>query len=569
MLGNSTMSDYDRVAASLKTYEGAEAFILQKVAPITDQISAYLFPSIGFALALLVLAFWMLRLKIDEAMRYFFFLVFIAVAMVPVNIGGDAKLPAIPYYANKITTALLGALQDVVDRTIKSPGTGRNFAAPMRPLSLYALAGRQDLRDTALTETMRIYTQTCSPVTGNTMTRAELRAVGLAGGPVGVETAESRKVKSNAIRKLADLPATGTAIGYIPSPWAQGGFVIESAQSWRARGQRPDLAPGFIKNTDPSLQLKDAGTWHGMEYQFFAVNCKDMYRITELAAKEYLSMIAERVRTAQAEAGMGADADRDGLVLLGAQLTAAHNINAATETKPEAERGMMTGLAGSILSGIETLLITAGMKVVSWISELVTKWFVGFIPGVVALGIGLAFILYPIVVLLSLLPGRERSIGMFLYAIVFLKLYLLIAYIVLKVGGLVFTEAVDQFARSGGETSFAALTFIGGLVIVLAVIWGAPALAFAIVFSQTHGLAGAVGFGAVGGSQIQRAAGQVTGRVSAGLPSGRGSQASTAREASTLSPTVKGSNTNVAARPQGGTQNRSSTTPKASRDKDA
>ena len=85
----------------------------------------------------------------------------------------------------------------------------------------------------------------------------------------------------------------------------------------------------------------------------------------------------------------------------------------------EEAHGMGASIVGWLVDAIETLVATTAMKLVNWFSELITKWFVFAIPAVAALGDR-----FDVCDLAGggadgIDPRGERSIGEFLYYVVF------------------------------------------------------------------------------------------------------------------------------------------------------
>lgn len=509
-LGLSTQAEYDQLGSKLKAYEGAESFVLDQLAPITNGVADFLYPTVFLAFAIIGLMWWSMRLSPARGVRYLLSVAFVSVLMFPVQIG-NAQVPASFYWFNFLTNQALGALQAVVDGTLRGPGGPGNYAAALHPLSAYSSgAGGGDLRGTELARVVEAYGTTCKQAAvAAGLTQAEMEAVGLSAGALGVDIPGAEKLRAQALAKLKG--AGGDALLY------QREYYFVAARSWwLAREGQKNLAPAWIVNTDPELQYDqtvEGGARGDADTQrFFPRDCAGFHKLADRSVREYQFATEARTKTAALHAGITPSEEKSGLVLLGAQIAAAHQVHAAAGKEEKKPAGIGASIASYFMNALETLVATTAMKLVNWFSELITKWFVFAVPAIAALGIGLMFVIWPVVVLMALIPGRERSIGEFLYYVIFIKLFLFFSYIILKVGGALFLSAVDGFARDG-TASLASMTFISGLVIMIGVMWGAPKLASAVTFSQSGGgLAGAMGMGAIGGMQIANAARMITGR---------------------------------------------------------
>lgn len=505
LLGNSTQQDFDNLAQRLRTYEGAEQFVLDQLAGATGGVYEFMYPAVFFALALVGLMWWMMRLSPVQGARYLLSVAFVSALMLPTQVG-NAQVPASFYFFNWMTTQGLRALQSVIDGTFAGPGGGGNFAATVHPLTAFATgAGGEDLRDTDLARTVRDYNLVCRPLAVEAgLTQAELESVGLAGGPLGVDVPGSAATRARALDRLKDK--TNISLTNHPEH-----YYVAAREWWLAREGDKKTAPRWIKNTDRELGYNyDDGRRADPIHpeRFWPTNCGEFYKLANMSMHEYQSAVAARSKVAALRAGIAPGEDKDGLVVLGAQITAAQQVNAAGTEK---KKSFAAGIADAILGGLESLIVTFAMKAVSWLAELATKWFIFAIPAVAALAIGLMFVAWPLVVGMALVPGRERSIPEFLYYVVYIKLFLFFSYSILKVGGAIFLAAVDQFGRDG-SAHLASMTFISSLAVMIGTMWGAPKLAGAVTFSQSHGLMGAMGLGAVGAQQITQAARTITGR---------------------------------------------------------
>lgn len=505
LLGLSSQDEYDALADKLRTYGGAEQFVLDQLAPVVNTMADIVYPLAAGGGVYIGLSYYVLSFSPTRMLRYFLSLIFFVVLMHPIQVS-NAQVPWSFFYFNKVTTDVLGLLQKVIDKSIKTPGGQGNYVATVHSLSGYSSGvGDSELRGTWLAHTVEIYNEYCAPAAleqGN-FTTAELQAVGLAGGVLGVDVPGAENTRASALQKMRGLRQLG-ARGPIDQLQH---FYILSKSWWLGREGEKNLAVGGLTNNIPDLQYiyKDPGAqvFETDKRRFFARDCADLWRIADMSTREYLAAVAARSKFAAKRAGIAPGEDKDGLVVLGAQITAAQKVNASGEKK---EKGTMAAsLASTILSGLESMVVTFAMKAVNWFAELVTKWFVFAIPTVAAFAVGLMFVAWPVYVGMALIPGRERSIPQFLSYTVFIKVFLFFSYAILKIGGALFLAAMDKFTRDG-DASLASMTFIGGLAILIGVLYGGTALAQAVTFAQAGGLAGALGMGGVGAHQITQAA---------------------------------------------------------------
>lgn len=508
-LGLSSQQEYDDLAEKLRTYEGAEQFAIEQLAPVVNTMADFLYPSVFGAAAYIGLSYYILSLSPVRVFRYFLSLVFVVVLMHPVSVG-NARVPWSLYYFNKGTTYALGLLQSVIDKSIKTPGGPGNFAATMYPLSAYSSgAGGDDLHGTELARVVRVYNTTCgnAVLRDGKLTMAELRAVGLGGGALGVDVPGTESARASALQKMRGLEDAAAT----PEVGFHTYYQILSRSWWLGREGDKNQAPKLLVNNIPEIQycgLDGSCRPDSDKTRFYANDCAGLWRIADMSVREYQSAVAVRSKVTALRAGIAPDDDKDGLVVLGAQLTAAQKVSASNEKK---EKSIGASIANALVSGIESLVVTFAMKAVNWFAEIVTKFFVFAVPAVAALAVGLMFVAWPVYVCMALIPGRERSIPQFLSYNVFIKAFLFFSYAILKIGGALFLAALNKFARDG-DASLASMTFIGGLAILIGVLYGGTALAQAVTFAQAGGLAGALGLGGVGGAQITRAAQMITQR---------------------------------------------------------
>jgi hypothetical protein len=160
---------------------------------------------------------------------------------------------------------------------------------------------------------------------------------------------------------------------------------------------------------------------------------------------------------------------------------------------------------GTIIRGIESVLVTLAMRVVNFLAELFTKWFVFLLPALAALGVAAIIASSPLVALLTVVPGRERALPSVLYGLVWIKAVVLFAFLIIKVGGMITLAALTTFDQDG-SMSAAAIALAGGLITCLATLFGSTRLASFIVFSDQHGLA-TLGGASLGAAHISQAVG--------------------------------------------------------------
>jgi hypothetical protein len=492
--------DVSSMAELARTYSGAEAFALQKAAPLYDAFIRLLYPDGFVALALIGIAYWLLRLDGEKAWRYIAWLPVIVVLTIPVKHPGGS-LPAALFYLNKVTTALLTSFQGVVDVAAGNTGARRgNYAAPLAPLNA-ATSGEQvqRIRDTDLAYTLTNYRKRCGDI-GETqrvgLTNQELQAVALAGGALGVDRPAQRAARESALAKLSQIPRGAS---FIDSNATHGGFRILSALGWVARDLQPGAKPQYLqREADRFAYPGEANEFaHEDRTVWFAHNCADLFQIADLSVRQYLQGIDTQTRVATTAAGLsGPDSE---FIIMGAQLSAAYGVN-ETAHSPDRETAKSSGMVADALNGLEAMLVTAAIKLVSWTAAFLTKYFVFLTPALASAAIGFMHVCWPLCLLIAMVPGRQGVIGEFVWLLIAVKVFLFLAYAILNLGGVFFHGAVSEFAK--GDGSLAPVVLVGGVLTFIGVVYGAPKMTHALVFGTAAPLVSSMGVGAIAGTAI-------------------------------------------------------------------
>lgn len=550
LLGGATdQSDYDRLASTVQSFSGAEELALSVIAPVADAMSQ-LFWLYGAPLALTGIMFHMVRaVWVGEgasALRYLLWLLLPALLMAPVAYAPGVKLdtdsmktsgsaaaarwklggcreagmsncynmPGLIFVFNSLTSDGLNAALAIIDRAV-GRASGKSFSAAFAGVEAVRRAENTDIRSSELHRTVNYFWDTCSDVVhhneflrAHKLTAAQLAAVGLPRGAIGVAKGATPADKAKALEALKKYKQNP---GVFWIPYEQGGLAVESREYWKARlaGDKNQQASGLVPATRYPHLRPDAGEEQEFgprkETRFVPENCGELYEVAEIGMRELFA--ATDGMTQSTLASMGGSAELQALaksVAVGhAQLKAAY---AAAGVTDDGEKSTwMASLGGTIIRGIESVIVTLGMRVVNFLAELFTKWFVFLLPALAALGVAVIIASSPLVALLTIVPGRERALPTVLYGLVWIKAVVLFAFLVIKVGGMITLAALTRFDQDG-SMSAAGIALAGGLITCLATLLGSTKLASFIVFSDQHGLA-AVGGASLGASHIAQAVG--------------------------------------------------------------
>lgn len=146
--------------------------------------------------------------------------------------------------------------------------------------------------------------------------------------------------------------------------------------------------------------------------------------------------------------------------------------------------------------------------------------------GALSLAMGMLLLLAPIVFALSALPERLGTIWVFLKLVIFLKLTVWLMYVIFTVGGYV-TSSLLQATLNGsignmsGASSFAAVAYSAQTLVIVGVLFGAPRLAYMLVYGEANSLSRGIGQGSSDdAARAGEAAAAAAAEVVAGLASG-------------------------------------------------
>jgi hypothetical protein len=254
------------------------------------------------------------------------------------------------------------------------------------------------------------------------------------------------------------------------------------------------------------------------EKRFYAKTCKDLYLIAENGMRQYNNASNERnTRLSVNDMSLGlAGAISKVAPSAIASATAHAYLSNTLNDDGQLRTGETAGGIGGGLLAVKNFVVGA----VAGTSDSKSRFFEEFhfenfammIPIVISSLVGMIFVLFPFICLVSLFPGRESLVPNSLFTIAFLKLIVPIAYLMTQFGGLMAVSAQEVVINSiynGGNNLVTAIApWVTGAqwFLMLSITAGAPMIAYRIIFNETAGLAAQMKFGSrQGGDQVSGA----------------------------------------------------------------
>ncbi|MEK7623932.1 MAG: hypothetical protein AAB408_04700 [Patescibacteria group bacterium] len=558
--------DFEVLASQFRTYDGAWNAVLTFVAPIHDVMLTYMFPFVlGFSF--LTMSYHSLRLRPQDAAKWFMFLIFASAMLytVPVQVtpsydysdksaqtlssinkkGGGGGAPAEAnislafYLVNYWMDRIANTMMDAVDAGIGKFGDDRDFQAPQLASAQLQRGYDKLLANTNADKLITAFKDKCQSLAssvdkvGRYSGRNAADAIGLLpqGVPRPVVKDADKFVdlpKDNSLRKLLE--------SYPPGGFSKrDGYHIETNEYWRNRlgGDEISGNGSFVRNFSgtnlnfsSSSDDKSGNEKSAEEDKAYPKNCYEMYQAAEFAFRQFAYAARDKVigseqRLYDSRSECEFVVAKDDSYCPGAEEHTKVRFIALQKAIYSAYYSKVNrhdpNAPGSNLAAA-TLASTA-QSLFSWFTEAHATLYGLFFPAVISLMTGVLMILFPVVIVLSVFPGREATIPTALLSLVFLKLTLVLTYFIIKLGGLVATAAIIRLSRDGFSPSDAndalwgiaagtnVLTFLCALI-------GAPALAYIITFNDKGGIR-SLGFDSFGARQMtsagMRAAGVATG----------------------------------------------------------
>lgn len=523
-----SFGDYERLAEFFRDYETGWKVISSIVAPIHSAMLGFV-ASYVLAIALLVLAFHMVRYDLEKLWRYFLVLIVFSVLIAPkagptvprwttdspgtlsnMNMAAtgqssgptsSTKVSAALWMFDELTSMGLRLLMNAVDAGISSQGKPGDFGAPAGALVAMNKAYTDLLRDANMRTAYDDYLSQCSHLAAQ-MSGDDATSLGLLGGTLGNSVFTRKTISAPAIAKLDQYYIKSGAYN------RDDGYIIESAEYWDARLSRTSadrnkaIPRTFVSNekypnlqyqpkTDIPVPLQDT-----YSTRFFAKTCGDLWRIADLGMTQYNSGLSSNYSVKSGSAGRGAGAA--GSVSNGKAMVASmlgqYYMYQLLHTDAADRTGEASNVYRGIVGGGQAAAGGALDFFYRWWSELKVQYFVVLIPGIAAATMGIIFVMFPFAAMLAILPNRAGLLANLFYSIVFVKLSVFFSYFLIKFGGLISSAAIDVMVNSNsfGGTNLASTLIpwvIGGQALtMMASIVGAPTLAYMLVFNDSTGL---------------------------------------------------------------------------------
>lgn len=545
-----SFGDYERLAQFFRDYETGWRVVFDVVAPIHGQLLGAAMTYAG-PLALIVLAFYTVRHDIESAFKHFLLIVVFTTLLYPFEVstvggwggsssqadlaekaaknnnssgGRQVRVSLFLYYFDRLTTDGLNILQAAVDTGISSHGKSGDFGAPMGVLAAMSKSYTDLLKDSNLKHAYDDYNNSCS-IAAQNLSQDEATSVGLLGGPLGNVSFFNRKAESpKAVDALKGIILNN---GLYNKP---DGYYLETIGYWDDRLKRTSaernsqVVTKLLSNEKyPENQYQPAASIPDIKrddykYRFFAITCFDLYRIADAGMLQYNGGLARNyAATGSGNSGTGGgplSSAQNGKAILASSL-GQYYLYQNLHTDSADRTGEASNYGRAIAGGAQGLTGGALGFFYNWWSELKVQYFAVLIPGIATATTGLIFVLFPIAALLALFPGRAGLLSNFLYGIVFVKLAVFLAYLIVKFGGLLSTAAIDVMVNSMsyGGTNLASTIIpwvIGGQAItLLSAIIAPPIIAHMLVFNDSAGLK-SMRFDKFGAQQLAATAGVIT-----------------------------------------------------------
>lgn len=540
--------DFAALASKLQTYDGAWDIVMSFVAPIQEELILYS-GALALAVAIITMAYHALTFRPQKVVLWFVYLGFCAAMFIPIAVqvgapspafattgadgeksvrsGGAANISAVFYWVNRVLDGIAGEMMGAIDKGLGGYGDGHNMAAPLQAVAAMGRGYRDRLPGSGAKEIFDDYREECGNV-GTIIINKDPKN--------GPDTASRLGLLRNAYpepeltppQNLVDLLALSA-----PAKLLKKSYHVENVAYWgELFGVNYEGKPGAFASilnylgitgddkpklltTDalPSLKYKsnsdtaaenEAGA---PAEEFHPKNCYEMYQLAKLAHREFdngtkAASASSLMYTYKGGRLMPTWGSPKVVVDIAkaAQRCGYDHLESLDEKSGDSSfSGRMKNYVGSVFMSSPTDWITTLKKIDANVYTLV-------FPAILALMTAAAMIVFPIVVVFSIAPGRETMLPNFLLTLIYIKITLVFTYFILKVGGLIGTAAVISAAASPIASNantesicgLAAVTLPGTLIAALI---GAPLLAWVVTFNDKDGLHG-LGFRAFGAPQM-------------------------------------------------------------------
>ncbi len=559
--GASAVSGYDnysRLANSLGSYQGAEDVAFSVLSGLINNLNE-IFTVYALPIVLVVLMRYSIRMQPRAGALYLLQVFAVALALgvtvqVPVSavlqkarpanlveavsqtheqsggvsLGGCAgegcmTQPFLFFAVNTATSTAMHLVMQMIDATpLGGAGKTGSFAAATFQQAVDANNYFAKVKDTDLHRAVVLYRSVCADVVGaaDPLTPQQMTAAGLRDGVPGVDAGARQAERDRALAALAKHPANG---------WDTNGagssvrFKLLDQAYWigiLADGKRPGsylTAPAQLRYVsrggDPELAALES------PQHFYPKNCAELYQTIKIGMDEFRAGVeAANARTREAR-GVNSSYDSAGVVNTWSLAQSIYRLQASVGDT--ADDGWVPGpikkVVGWLTGGVETAAVGTIAKLIQFVGDFLGKYYVLLLPGIISLVIAVALAVFPIVCLFSLFPGRLPMLASFFWLVVYLKVVLVMTYLLIKIGSFIGMAIASEAVQSNDYSSVEGLsiaTNIGTLIIAMI---GAPLVARSLVYNEHHGLSN-MGFGrgiltgaaAIAGGRAVGAAAKVT-----------------------------------------------------------
>lgn len=539
------LQDILRLADKFKHFHNAEQMAVGTILSVHDALYIFVSPDMLLAAALIALSWFVIRLQYQRAFLWFMYLAFAMAMIYPIQVDnpngqGKVRVSAALWYFSKLTTNLVKLAESGIDVGLGRKGTEvGNFAASTAALTV--IAKNYTPQDTQFKKAYSEYLNQCTGVLADANNKQLAPKLldtiypdrGMLGrnwkANFGVGQRNTYPPKNTDLTELpADLQQALAKVAITNKPIE--GYTIESYDGMKSYygGNKENVL--LLENPSPEkLGYYRKGESSGntvddqsVKFSYYPANCYEMFQMVDLGWRQVLRAAADHGNQSASLWGapvekLAAAGDlvldkvddlRGGQACVSSLPSITAMYNAYNHHSNEGESNRSAGLGAT------------GNSVFTTIVKEFEEWGVSiaalFIPAAAALAMAGVFIIYPIVLGTSLIPGRESTVGSLMLTIIFVKLSVFFSYAIISAGGYITTGAICSIAYTreyvdGAATltsSYRGIAAAGLVLTYLGGIGGGIWLAKVFTFNDRGSIA-AMGLNRFGAKQLFQAAATV------------------------------------------------------------
>lgn len=425
-----------------------------------------------------------------------------------VGSGGAANISAVFHGVNSALDQIASLIMSAVDKGLGRYGEVGDMGAPMLTVTHLNRGYYESIRDSGLEKVLGDYQRQCSSISTALTKGGSVEGREIAAG-VGLLERSYPVPEFKPPKNLVDI-MTSTPLATVSKQY---GYRVESQAFWTKLLATKDK-DGLVSKASSTDQwyLSPDSSLQNLKYKsgsdspkeneagaepdtFYPKNCYEMYQLADLGNRQF----ATTVDNATGDIPKGLKG-AIGTVIARCGFQHLASIDKQNRT------GLWSKGVGYLTDSLGSSAMAFATDWAVMLKKIDANVYTLFFPATLALLTGAAMIIFPIVVVMSIFPGRETSLPNFLLGLVFIKLTLVFTYFFLKVGGLIGNAAamkiaINPIASNLNTDSLCGLasaalpgTFIAALV-------GAPLLAWVVTFNDKAGIR-SLGFHSFGAQQM-------------------------------------------------------------------